>query len=490
MRFLSRKPKLADLWPIAAFIFILLLSISARITLLEERDYWYDEAFTGIVLQQDTAGMHDIILNDVHPPFYYWKLAGWSAIAGQSPISLRLFSVFAGVLTVILAFIALRLWFPKSWIPAVIGSFVFAINPFLSNYSQEARMYTLLGFLLLLAAICLWQIRKSGHWVYKILYGISAAAILLTHYLGFVFMLGFFLYDLWEQYQKHPHFKKWREYGRWFFSHYSIPLVAGLAWLPFFIKQAKAHNTLGWVPKAALSDIPLSLHKFLFGSPVGVSGVPPALGYRVEWLTVPNVTLVIFLALTVLVIWLSCKKKWDKKLGFLAFMTAFPLLLTWLLQAVELQLYVERFLSGSAIFLLLFLIASLYHLGKTNWLYGLVGIYTFLVVMIQPWPYQTTFPLIKSQIEQSPPEETIVFTNPFDWTVAIYYAGPEERKRIKLYNLANPTEDFSKWAIINDDDQITALPNTKHTVITKERGEFTDYIENENVNGFSILQSS
>lgn len=485
---MKRKPKLKQLWPLFALFGILILGISLRITLLETRDYWYDEAFTGVTVRQDFAEMNQIIVNDVHPPLYYWLLKGFTVLAGDGPTALRLFSVVFGVLTIILAFLAMRAWHKKSWTPAVLAAFVFAINPFLSNYSQEARMYTLLGFLILLAAILLQKARSSKNHLWWIGYGITAAAILYTHYLGFIFMVSFFLYDAWQQYKNHPGMKNLKKHLHWFAWAYSIPFVIGLTWIPSFLNQTSRQNSLGWVPNKLLHELPISLHIFLFGAPVGVAGVPPALGYRVDWLTVPTITFVLTLATTVLITYLTVKKKWSPITSFLGFMTAFPLIVTWLLQAVALQLYVERFLSGSAIFLILFFLSALMELPKKAYLYSAIGVYTVLVILIAPWNYQITFPRLSEYASQVIEKQEVVFSSPFDFTVARFYLGEDARNAIKLYNVNNPQEDLSGWAIISASDQLQTLPIETHSVITPQPQDFEGYTTIDTVHNFSILQ--
>lgn len=479
-----------QLWPAFAFFLILIIGISSRISLLEMRDYWYDESFTGITIRQDWSAMNQIIVNDVHPPLYYWLLKIASLVIGANPISLRLFSVFFGVATIVLAFVALREWYPKSWLPAVLGSFIFAINPFLANYSQEARMYTLLGFLLLLAAFFLMRARQHNHRLAWLLYALTGAAILLTHYLGFIFMLGFFLYDAWQEWKSSPSKRSWKKHGRWFGLAYGIPTVIGLAWLPFFIKQVSVRGALGWVPNKALYELPVSLHIFLFGAPVGVTGVPPPLGYAVPWLNVSIITFLLTIALIVLIAWLTIKKRWDKQVAFLGFMTAFPLFFTWILQAVQLQLYVERFLSGSGVFFMLFLVAALWELPKQSWLVAGVSVYTVLVLFIQPYPYKTTFPLLAETAKQALPDAVIVSTSPFDFANLRFYLGEERRESLKLYHANNVSENFSSWALFEAKDQIFSLPTTPHLIITPQPQLFGDYRLRDSINGFSILEKS
>jgi uncharacterized membrane protein len=482
------KPKLISLWPIFILVAAVIVGISLRISDIETRDYWYDEAFTGVTVRQPFAEMMRIVIADVHPPLYYWLLKGWSLVAGTSPIALRLFSVTFGVAMIVLAFFAMHQWYKRSWIPACAAAVVVAINPFFTNYSQEARMYTMLAVLLLAAAMLLtksWETRSSYD---RFAYGAFVLAILLTHYIGFVFVMGFVLADLWHLWTVHPSRRAFKAFLRESAYAYAVPFVGGLLWLPVFLRQAQNKPSLGWVPDAVLSHLPLSLHIFLFGAPVGVHGVPPALGYRVEWLTPSTVALLLTIMLTTLIVYLAVKQRFDRNLSFLAFMTFFPLALTWALQAAALQLYVERFLSGSALFLSLFLVLALAHLSKRDYLVALTGIYAFLVILIQPWDHKSSFPELTQTAQQFIDKTPIIFSSPFDFTVARFYLGEQDRHATRIYNVDAPNEDLSNWAIVEASDQISTLPTTSHIVITPDAHRFTGYQTIAEVNQFRVLK--
>ncbi len=143
-----QKIAFSRLWPILALAAILALGAYLRISILQERDFWFDEAFTAAAVQQSWPAMMRTIINDVHPPLYYWLLKLWTYAAGDSPTAIRTFSTFFGIATIALAFFALRLWQARQLWPALAAALVVAINPFLINYSQEARMYSLLAFLI------------------------------------------------------------------------------------------------------------------------------------------------------------------------------------------------------------------------------------------------------------------------------------------------------------------------------------------------------
>lgn len=473
--------------PIIALVAVVVLGAVLRIVPLMQREYWYDESFTGVTVRQPLAQMMDIIVHDVHPPMYYWLLKGWTVVAGSTPLALRMFSVMFGVALIVLAYVAVRRWTKTSQWPAVAAALVLAINPFFVNYSQEARMYALLAFFLLLAALLLtisWQSKQVS---VRLAYGLVLLVIVLTHYLGALFALALVFTDFCHRALTMRGVAT-RSHLRWLGAAYLVPLLGGIAWLPFMRLQAQAHSSLGWVPNVTFEHIPVALHVFLFGAPVGVPGVPPALGYRVEWLTVPAMSILLVIALTALVTWATIKKKWDATLAMLGFMAFVPLVVTWLLQRAGLQLFVERFLTGAAVFLVLFGVMALARFSKAKMLAAVTAIYCVIILLVQPWSYAE--PVMPQLVHDLGAEhETVVFTNAFDYTQGRFYLGEEQVDRLRVYNIDNPAESLAGWAMVKKGAQIAALPTESHLVVTTQPDRFTGYRVVKVVDGVSILSS-
>jgi uncharacterized membrane protein len=489
--------KISHLWPTFAVLGTMALGAVLRFIPLMQRDFWYDEAFTGITIRQSWSQMMSIVVHDVHPPLYYILLKLWSLIASSSPFAIRSFSVIISVATIGLVYIALRQWFKKSHLPAVLGSLVMAINPFFINYGQEARSYTLFAFLLALATILLTKSWDKPSTKLRLAYSLTLLAILLTHYLGAVFALAFVIADFTHHYFtrratniKKPLFNKY--FNRFVASGYAIPLLGGLAWLPSFRTQISGHNTLGWVPNSTFDHLPTTLHIFLFGAPVGVAGVPPALGYRFDWLSVASVSVILVVLITTLVVIITLRKKWDATLALLGFMTIFPLLITLALQLIHVQLFVERFLIGSALFLVLFLVLALSQLGtKLTALKTTASLYILAVLLIQPYSYQPHFSTLASTINRLAPQSTVIATDPFDFILLRFYLGETRNLQVYLTPDANGnTEYIGGWALINDRaNQILALPTTPTIIAAHKLADFPSFNITTTVNDISLMQN-
>ena len=89
---------------------------------------------------------------DIHPLLYYITLNIWMSALGQGALAVRLWSVALGVVTVgLIAVLGRDLFDARTGLAAAL---VTALAPFHVQYSQEARMYALLGLLLVAATFC------------------------------------------------------------------------------------------------------------------------------------------------------------------------------------------------------------------------------------------------------------------------------------------------------------------------------------------------
>lgn len=122
---------------------IILLAAALRFHHLGTQSLWNDE---GNAYVQATRNFADIASNaarDIHPPGYYWLLAIWRGLAGESEIALRSLSTFASILSIAFTFaLGKRLINPVAGLAAAL---LVALNSFSIYYAQEARMYALLA---------------------------------------------------------------------------------------------------------------------------------------------------------------------------------------------------------------------------------------------------------------------------------------------------------------------------------------------------------
>ncbi len=184
----------------AALLALLLLAFALRVYALDAQSLWYDEAVTAQVAQQGLGELARWTADDIQPPLYYALVAGWTRLAGTGEWALRFPSVVFGLLMVALAYVLGRRLFgrPAGRVAALLAS----LHPLWIYYSQEARMYTLLTALGMLAGYALLRVlassqepgsarKRLGWWA--VFVGASIA-LLYTHYFAAFLLLAFALF--------------------------------------------------------------------------------------------------------------------------------------------------------------------------------------------------------------------------------------------------------------------------------------------------------
>lgn len=162
---------------------ILLAAALIRIYSLDQESLWMDEAFSVWAATQNTltATTHAAV-NDVHPPFYFILLNGWTILAGSSEFAGRILSVGFGLLT--LAFIYRTTHEMFSPTGGLLAALVAAVSSYQVYYARELRMYTLLP-MLGAAAIFFYRRWLSGKSTGSALgFWASMTLALYTHYFG------------------------------------------------------------------------------------------------------------------------------------------------------------------------------------------------------------------------------------------------------------------------------------------------------------------
>lgn len=193
-------------------ILLILLALAVRLIGVQTRPLWYDEAFAVLFARQGTAAMLEGTISpaneagagsaaDVHPLLYYTLLYGWMQVFGDSPVSARSLSIIIGVAS------ALTLY---TLVAAMLGrriglaaGFVAAVSPFQVHYSQEVRMYALMGLLVIGAGLAVQQAIKKGGLRFWILFSLLAALAQYTHNLAGVHMAALAATALFTRQKKH-----------------------------------------------------------------------------------------------------------------------------------------------------------------------------------------------------------------------------------------------------------------------------------------------
>ncbi len=143
---------------------------------------WLDEGISIGIASHPLGDIPRLLAQDGSPPLYYLLLHWWMAAFDDSAVAVRALSVVFALAMVPVAYLAGRSLFGRraGWIAAVLA----ATSPYLSYWGREARMYTLLALVSLVAVTAFLHVfafrRRS--WL-AVLAG-SLAMVLYTHNWG------------------------------------------------------------------------------------------------------------------------------------------------------------------------------------------------------------------------------------------------------------------------------------------------------------------
>lgn len=177
-------------WPWALLMAACLLAFILRLYRLPDPALRWDEGWTLAHGHLPWRELIRIAALEWHPPLFYLLFKIWRSFAGQNTYTLRFLAVWAGVLTVPLAYAAARAW-AKSRPMALLAAFYAAAAPLLIYYGQVNRMYawtpvgTLLAAWVLLKATSMSQRR----WRWAVASGFATAlALYLLYYTAWPLM--------------------------------------------------------------------------------------------------------------------------------------------------------------------------------------------------------------------------------------------------------------------------------------------------------------
>ena len=130
---------------------------------------------------------------DVHMPLYQIVLHLWAKIFSLSDLSLRAFSAFCGILTIIVSFYTGK-ELAQDKNTGILCATLFSINSFLIYYSQEVRMYSLLILLAYITILIIAKIKNNpnNRWNYVALV-ITSFALIHTYTIAFIYVVGLLL---------------------------------------------------------------------------------------------------------------------------------------------------------------------------------------------------------------------------------------------------------------------------------------------------------
>jgi Dolichyl-phosphate-mannose-protein mannosyltransferase len=266
------------------------------------------------------------IADRVHPPLYYLLLHSWMKLVGSSEIGVRLLSVLAsGLFLLLLADVARKL------VDDLVGLFIVAFcatNGYFVYYGQEARPYAFAALFCTASLWCILRIQEEpGNTKLKVYYALSCSAILFTHYIGLLFLLPQFAAVA---------FGPFREKRGVLFAGF-LGVLSVCPWLLVVgmgLSPSAITPNLAWIGKPTWPDLAY-IYMQIFG-----------------WLPFSNSTRILFLATAVVLVPLVLRSKKPNRstLALIAGSAVFPILVAFLVSRYgPISILALRQLIGSVI---------------------------------------------------------------------------------------------------------------------------------------------
>jgi len=312
---------------------ILLLATFLRFYRLDTQSFWNDEGNSARIAERTLDLILEGAAGDIHPPGYYLLLHYWRGLFGQSEFALRSLSAFCGVLTVAFTYVLGRRLLGTA--TGLGGAFLAALSPLAVYYSQEARMYALLGLLsaastylairnpqLVLSPVEVSAIRNPQFAAYILI----TAASLYTHYaFPFVLLVHNTIFGLGWLAVARQSAHRWRWLALWAGIQAAV-IVLYLPWLPIALG-----SVAGWSAAGRAYELGPALLDVLRVLSVGITlpveeaiaplvgagllllaGLWPRRADRTDWFSVPNVALYLLLPIALIFAFDLYKPAWLK----------------------------------------------------------------------------------------------------------------------------------------------------------------------------------
>jgi hypothetical protein len=223
---------------------LVVISLFARSRQLHA-GFWIDEGISVGISHEHWTSIPHLLRQDGSPPLYYMLLGIWVRLFGDSEAATHTLSLVFGLACIPLAFFAARAVFGR--LAGLVAAVLAALDPFLTYYAQETRMYELEA---LLSVIVAWSyvegILRGRRWWVPV-FVVSTAAIAYSHNWGLFLCLGLAVATA--------------AFARHRLRLFAIA-AAGVAvlyapWLPTLLSQAR-HTGAPWSTRPSFHDLFLS----------------------------------------------------------------------------------------------------------------------------------------------------------------------------------------------------------------------------------------
>jgi mannosyltransferase len=227
-----------------------------------DHSVWLDEAYSIFVSNHNFAGIAEQLRHDNNLPAYYFLLAIWMRVFGDSEVATRALSGLFYVCSAVATFL-LGLSLFRDRRTALYGAFFFLVSTQAIHQAQNVRTYSFLSFLTALSTLAFLRLFHDGRrerWAWSLYIAVNAIGLLTHVWFVFVLVAQAVALVLWL-----PR-TTWKTYLL-AAGVSSLPFL--LLWLPFFREQVHNGST-AWMPLFQPWFVPDALLGFYGGVPSGL----------------------------------------------------------------------------------------------------------------------------------------------------------------------------------------------------------------------------
>jgi mannosyltransferase len=226
---------------------LLLVSVALRTTALHA-PFWIDEGLSVGISSHGLLDIPGVLRLDGSPPLYYMLLNVWMSVFGHGQATTHVLSLLFALLAIPLAYWAAAGPFGRraGALTAVLAS----VNPFLTYYAQETRMYALVAVLALGVAATIVRVFVFGQRRLIPVYSAFLVALMYTHNWGLFLAVGTVvaLIPVWRVTTDR------RALLRDAAIAYGLVALFYAPWLPSLLFQAQ-HTGAPWSERPGISNV-------------------------------------------------------------------------------------------------------------------------------------------------------------------------------------------------------------------------------------------
>ncbi|MFZ0926001.1 MAG: glycosyltransferase family 39 protein [Halobacteriota archaeon] len=227
---------------------IVIIGLFLRVYCLGASNLFVDEAVSIYIAKLSLSQLLQTQAQlDLNPPLYAFVLHYWMVLFGDSEFSVRFLSVVFGTLAIPMTFVVGRQLFDEE--VGLLGALILAVSSFNVQFSQTARMYSLMLLLALLSMYFFLSFLRRNTLSISVGYVLATTLLLYTHVYGVfvllaqnIYLIGLFLLAT----EKIVRLRQWIVLQA---------IVVGLfaAWIPVLVSHITVVQSGFWVPPPAFS---------------------------------------------------------------------------------------------------------------------------------------------------------------------------------------------------------------------------------------------